>query len=129
VATVMMLTAFLWAAAFLTENNRIVEVTFLTTLADFSIIPMIGFAVAAQAIDARQHKRSGGQGPPPPSRGQGGRSSRRAAPSGPPPLPRAPHGDGRHMTRASLQSPLGRQWMAGSQHIRSAITVIATRSA
>jgi hypothetical protein len=129
VATVMMLTAFLWAAAFLTENNRIVEVTFLTTLADFSIIPMIGFVVAAQAIDARQQKRSGGKGPMPPSRGPGGRGSRRAEPAGTAQTPRPSHDDRWHITEATVQSPLNRHGMIASHRIRSAITVIATRSA
>lgn len=129
VATVVMLTAFLWVTAFLTENNRIVEVTFLTTLADFSIIPMIGFVAAAQAIDARQQKRSGGRGPTPPSRGGSGSGSRRPIPSGPGQLPRLSPDDRRHIAEAALQSPVNRHWVAGSHRIRNAITVIATRSA
>jgi hypothetical protein len=129
VATVAMLTAFLWAAAFLTENYRIVEVTFLATLADFAIIPMIGFVAAAQVIDARQRKQSGGQEPPPSSRGPGGRGSRRAAPAGPARLPRLSHDERRHLTEATLRSTPSRRWTAGSNRIRSVITVVATRSA
>lgn len=66
-ALVAMTTAFLWAISFLTEDNRVIAVAFMTTLADFAIVPMIAFVIAAQAIDRRQQKRSGGPPPPPPS--------------------------------------------------------------
>jgi hypothetical protein len=129
VASVAMLTAFLWAAAFLTENNGVIEVSFLITLADFAIIPMFAFVAAAQAIDKRQQNPPRGQPPPPPYRGTEGRDSGRSAPAGPAQLPRQADDDRWPIAEATLQPPHMRHWAAGSHRIRSAIIMIATRSA
>jgi hypothetical protein len=129
-ATVTALAVILRAAAFLTGDNGVVEITFLATLADLAIIPMVVFVTAAQALDERQQKRSSGQvTPPPSSHGAGGRISGCTAPAGPALSPRRFDEDRRHIAEASLHPACSRPWADGGHRIRSAIVIIATRSA
>jgi hypothetical protein len=129
-ATVAVLTVILRAATFLTGDNGVVEITFLATLADLAIIPMVAFVTAAQALDERQQKRSRGQASPPPSsHGAGSRISGCAAPAGLAPSPRRFDEDRRHVAEASLHSACPRHWADGGHRIKNAIVIIATRSA